>query len=185
MLAIFLLLRLLLCQLQLHYQNFPLALTAFSHLVASARPARLPRLPCLPCLPRPAPPVPPCPAPPHLSHPPHPAPPRPPASGWLLSGLSCCFGAQSSSASQRLFSILPVPTGILQGLTWSHFCLCSSSDKLIHLLRKSAVSLIPGPSNAPPDDFISLSHGPCPSPSRESAYFYPALLTRVPMLICL
>lgn len=67
MLAIFLLLRLLLCQLQLHYQNFPLALTAFSHLVASARPARLPHLPRLPRLPRPAPPVPPappCPAPP-------------------------------------------------------------------------------------------------------------------------
>lgn len=149
------------------------------------RPPAPPALPALPAPPSPTCPTLPRPAPPVPPAPPCPAPPRPPASGWLLSGLSCCFGAQSSSASQRLFSILPVPTGILQGLTWSHFCLCSSSDKLIHLLRKSAVSLIPGPSNAPPDDFISLSHGPCPSPSRESAYFYPALLTRVPMLICL
>lgn len=60
-------------------------------------------------------------------------------------------------------------------------------------MKKSAVTLIPGPSNAPPDNFSSVSPRPCHPPRlchppglchpphQEGVHRYPALLTYVPL----
>lgn len=49
-------------------------------------------------------------------------------------------------------------------------------------MKKSAVTLIPGPSNDPPDNLNSMSPKPChPSRLCHPLYLYPALLTYMPL----